>query len=487
MDAANSTETQVDGAKASRPNSLVHHARHRLRNFGAAIASIAAVGAIIGGLTGYWNAWKAVRTDLLGDKVAGSAPATTVSEGPTVAVAPFSSETDDASQQALANGLTQETIAALTKFRSLRVLARSVAGNKSVGDETNDLRRRLGADYVVEGDLRKGADATRVSIRLVNAVTGDRVWARTFDAKRGADDYLSAQDEIAGRAAAFLGSWIGPIASDQYPRIASKPLAALSPYECMVQAMAIARSPMPESLVRGRGCLEPLVAKEPANAQAWAILAYVYWTQRFSGAGLPAEEAANIEKRAYLIDKAFAAATKAVALAPNDSFVHRQLALTFAVRCDREMLLAEGRKAIALNPNDPTNYGSLGVWIALLGDFDTGAAMAEKAIAMTAPETPANYWIAIATRDFAHGDYRQAYDAGTKYHVDQDWSLRLGRAAGHEANGRHSEAQAEIAAILKMRPGLTIREVDARQRALCIDATFNEKWEGFLRKAGLPE
>ena len=144
---------------------------------------------------------------------------TMVSGGPTVAVLPFENATADSGQDALADGLTQAMISALSRFGELRVLSRG-ATSAYKGGMTNvtELGRSLGVDYAVDGSLLRDGDLIRIDIRLSDARTGAQVWSRTFKAPGDAADRLASQDDISGRASAMIGSYWGAIGVAEYKR-----------------------------------------------------------------------------------------------------------------------------------------------------------------------------------------------------------------------------------------------------------------------------
>jgi TolB-like protein len=457
--------------------------RIRLKGVAGIMASVAAVGAALSGLEGYTKTWSALKSAFVrGEGAAAPAgSATVVYKGPTVAVAPFADETGDPSVQSFANGLRRALAADLGKFGQLRVLAPHGAAVVAA-----DELRRLGADYVVEGDVVRNDDGMRATFRLVNVSTGAQVWSKPFDAKTERDS-VSTQEEIAGRAAAMIGGWSGQIAFDGYASILAKPLAALAPYECIVQGVMVSQRPLPENYVRARACLETLVAKDAGNADAWGALAAVYNGQRYTGLGLPVEEAASMSKRGYLAERVNAAAARAVTLAPGSAFAHRTLAFAYATQCDRDRVWAEARKAIELNPNDPANYGVLGHAIAAMGDWDAGGALVETGIGMLGPDSPRYWWQAISGRQLIRGENQKAYESALKAYFEMNPQSSLYMAGLLAAIGRPEEAKAEVARLLKVNPGFNLREADSWWRSICVGPERVEQWTGLLRKAGLPE
>jgi TolB-like protein/tetratricopeptide (TPR) repeat protein len=455
--------------------------RSRLAGAASVVAPIAAIGAVLSGLAGYLSAWSTLKSVFFRvERPIASAPdAMIVSKGPTVLVAAFANETGDPSASGIAGRLTRATIADLSKFDQLRVVGAPWNGA--------DVRMRPSADYIVEGELTGKADPLRAALRLVNAKTGAQVWSKTFEAQAGAEGQISVEDQIAGRAAAIIGSWQGRVSFDEYPSIVAKPLASLTSYECIVQGVMVSQRPLPDSVMRARTCLDALVVREPANADAWSGLAAVLYLQRLNGLGLRPDEAGNAEKRAYLANMALDAASRAVALAPDRSIARRTLGLSYSVKCDRDHLREETRRAIELNPNDPMNFGILGSAIMHVGDFEDGGALMEKGVAMLGADAPRWWYAELALRDFARGDFRRAYDHVLKGYYEGFVQSYLYMTLALTGLGRGDAAKAEISKLLKAHPGFTLREADAGLRSLCANDARRERTLNILREAGLPE
>jgi TolB-like protein/DNA-binding winged helix-turn-helix (wHTH) protein len=413
----------------------------------------------------------------------------TVSGGPTVAVLPFENNTGDGGQDVLVDGLTQQIISALGRFGELRVLARAVTSTYKgrVRNATN-LGGTLGADYLVNGSLRRNGDLSRVDIQLSDARTGAQVWSKTFEATMSVANLLATQDEISGQASAMIGGYWGAIGTAEYKRIQTKSSIELTPYECIVQGVVGTPSDatITEPITKARECLERLTRLEPRNAAAWAALVLVFNNQRNWGSASPTGEVASVDTRLYLADKAVEAANRAVEIAPNDAFVRGLVARAAWMACQPDLLRIETMRAIALNPHDPQNLGPLGNLMAYAGFWDEGVSLAEKGIALTAPSTPRWWWWAIAKRAWAREDYGLAFDAFRQSYVEQLWLSHLHMAYTLPFLDRTEEARAHVATLLKMRPGFTIREADAYYKMWCFAPSYRDKMRDALRTAGLP-
>ena len=416
--------------------------------------------------------------------VATSAPKANGSQGPTVAVLPFVNESGDASNDALATRLAEDTIGYLGNFSWLRIVGRSAGSTKPGGDPI-EAARQIGADYVVSGNVRSGASALHVVFQLDDARSGARIWSNTLEPTAEAIRTGVAEAEVAGRASALIGELgNGAVSAAEFKRTQTKPAGELSSYECIVQANY---SSAPAIMARAHQCLGAVIEKEPANAHAWMALALVLQLQRIFGFGLSGEETASVEKRLYLADKQLSAAMRAADLAPGDSAAGSTLAFALYGKCQLDRARVEAEKAIALNPYDAATFGYLGWYLAFSGHWDEGTAMADRAIAMLGPSAPWYLWYPAAERHWVRGEYQEAYDAFQHANIEGYWLSHLDLAFTLPFLDRLDEAKAHVAKLLEMYPTMTIREADAFYKMFCFEPSFREKMAGALRKAGLPE
>jgi TolB-like protein/DNA-binding winged helix-turn-helix (wHTH) protein len=410
------------------------------------------------------------------------------SAGPTVAVWPFEASAG-VDGHVLADGLTQQIVSALGRFGELRVLARNVTRSyKDRFQNAANIGRALGVDYLVEGNLRQDGALTRVDIHLSDARTGAQVWSKTFKVEVTSSNQLAVQDELSGQASAMIGSYWGAIGAAEYKHIQNKPSAELTPYECIVQGVLgiPTDATVLEPVAKARECLERLTRDEPRNAAAWAALVLVFNSQRTWGFPSQNGEIASVEQRLHLADLAVDAANRAVEIAPNDAFVRGLVARAAWMAGQRDLLRIETMRAIELNPNDPQNLGPLGNLMAYAGFWDEGVALAQKGIALTGPSTPRWWWWALAKRAFAHGEYPAAFDAFRQSYVEQLWISHLHMAYTLPYLDRTNEAAAHVAALLRLKPGFTVREADAYYKMWCFAPSYREKMCDALRIAGLP-
>jgi adenylate cyclase len=149
---------------------------------------------------------------------------------PSIAVLPFANISGDPEQEFFADGLTEDIITELSRFRELLVISRnSVFVHKGKPVKVQEVARGFGVDYVVEGSVRKAGDRVRVTVQLIDAETDTHIWAERYD--RELKDIFAIQDEITGAVVANLS---GRVEAAAHERGARKPTENMAAYECVL-------------------------------------------------------------------------------------------------------------------------------------------------------------------------------------------------------------------------------------------------------------
>jgi len=202
------TNSDVPEKAPDKPTSSgsLGHLRGRLRAVIPALASIAAVGAVAGGLVGYWNVWKTVRTDVLqqGQKTQREATARPdIAPRLSLVVLPFANLNNDPEQDYFADAITTDLTTDLARVPGAFVIGRGTAftyKNKQVDLKT--LGKDLGIRWAVQGAVRRAGDQVRVNVSLTDLQTAHDVWSDRFDGDRTNIPVL--QDQITARLARSL-------------------------------------------------------------------------------------------------------------------------------------------------------------------------------------------------------------------------------------------------------------------------------------------
>ena len=154
---------------------------------------------------------------------------------PSIAVLPFSNMSGDPEQEYFADGITEDIITVLTRFRSLFVIARNTSFHyKHRSPKVQDVARELGVTHVVEGSVRTAGKRIRITVQLVEADTGHHVWAERYD--RELDDIFDVQDEITKKVATELNV---RLARGEEARVWSRGTTNIEAWEKIIRAFPL--------------------------------------------------------------------------------------------------------------------------------------------------------------------------------------------------------------------------------------------------------
>ena len=153
-----------------------------------------------------------------------------VPQKPSIAVLPFANMSGDPEQEFFADGLTEDIITELSRFRELFVISRNSAFvHKGKAVKIQDVAAEFGVQYVVEGSVRKAGNRVRVTVQLIDAASDHHVWAERYD--RELEDIFAIQDEV---TAAIVATLPGRIEAASHDRAERKPTANMAAYECVL-------------------------------------------------------------------------------------------------------------------------------------------------------------------------------------------------------------------------------------------------------------
>src|ERR1700735_764878 len=201
----------------------------------------------------------------------GAAPAHAASpvsaRKPSIAVLPFVNMSGDAEQEFFADGLTEDIITELSRFRDILVISRNaVFVHKGKPVKAQQIAREFGVDYVVEGSVRKAADRVRVTVQLIDGETETHVWAERYDRKL--EDIFAIQDEVTSSICATL---FGRVEAARHDRVARRPTENMAAYEWVLTGKVLHHWSNPESNAQAIRMLARAIELDPnyAHAHAW--------------------------------------------------------------------------------------------------------------------------------------------------------------------------------------------------------------------------
>jgi adenylate cyclase len=152
-------------------------------------------------------------------------------DNPSIAVLPFVNLSGDAEQEYFSDGITDDIITELSRYKSLFIIAHNSSfAYKGRAVNVGIIGRELGVEYVVEGSIRKAGNRVRISAQLVEAVTGNHLWAERYD--RELEDIFAVQDEVTQAIASILPT---KVSQAVFARARRKPTANLTAYDYLLR------------------------------------------------------------------------------------------------------------------------------------------------------------------------------------------------------------------------------------------------------------
>jgi len=399
-------------------------------------------------------------------------------KGPAIAALPFVNLSGDTEYDLFARGMTDQLAAALTRFKGVRVLSPRASAKYS--DDLVALRRELGADYLLEGNIRRGAEQIQITAVLTRVETGAQIWTDTFQAEVSPTNIVEVQDRVAGRIA-------GAIADDSrgialIDRVADQASAApndQSSLDCILTA-GYWRSE--EGMRAAYQCLMTALERDPTYAAGWVRLALLYTDSYVEG--VPLSDDPGHDPLGQMME----AALKAVKLAPNSADAHNALAVAYYYNREHDQFMAEVAKVLELNPNDAGEIAWLGTLMAFSGRWDEGGALVKKALAFNPSVVSPSTRYALAKAHYYRGEYAEAlkdfqpiWAAWPGY-----WVNDLNRAYLYADWGKQEEAEKAAAALLEQMPDFVVEDAADFYRRLGFQESYIDKMVRALKKAGLP-
>ena len=303
-------------------------------------------------------------------------PAT--ADGPSLVVLPFANFSGDPDQEFFADGITEDIITELSRFRHLFIISRhSSFQYKSKAIDVRQVARELGVQYVVEGSVRKVGTRVRITAQLIDGQAGRHVWAEHYD--RQLDDIFAIQDEITTSIAATVP---GRLDAATRERVCRKPTANMTAYECVLEGVALHHRTTRADNEAAQRMLEHAIALDYnyARAHAWkACVLGQAWIQGYC---------ADRDVTAKQLDEELQIALQ---LDSNDCDVHRILAACNLNGKQHEKAFYHQQRALHLNPNDDLVVVQQGEVLTWLGQPEDGFPWIEKAMRLN-PYHPERFW-----------------------------------------------------------------------------------------------
>jgi TolB-like protein/Tfp pilus assembly protein PilF len=397
------------------------------------------------------------------------AHAVSLPDKPSIAVLPFDNLSNQPEETYFSDGITEEILTGLARFRSLSVVASNSSFSfRSKPVELAEIGRKLGASYLLEGTVRRAGERVRITAQLIEAATGIHVWADRYD--RSLEDIFAVQDEVARMIVSTL---VGQIEEARLKQSFRKPTGSLAAYDCLLRGMAHFRGYAEDDNRKACEMFERAVALDPQFALAHAYLA-------IATLGVHGHAAAPPEA----LDAALETASYALELDPQESRCHRAVAQNWLYRRDFDMAEYHFRKALELNPNDADRIIGVGYLLALRGHAEEALGWIEAAVRLN----PFHHTWYNSQRGVALYSLRRFTEAEREFRKAPHrgyWS-RARLAACYGQLGQTAEAETQRVEILRLKPDFSTEDF-LRRDVLLERAEDRELLREGLIKAGLPE
>jgi TolB-like protein len=365
---------------------------------------------------------------------------------PSIAVLPFTNMSNDPTQDFFSDGITEEIITSLSKVPKLFVIARnSTFTYKGKPVKVQQVSEELGVRYVLEGSVRKDGSNIRIAAQLIDALTGNHVWAERYD--RNLKDIFTVQDEITKKIITAMQVKLTEGEQAQAHAMGTKNLEAYLKY---LQARELSNRLNPESNALAKQLAEETIALDPMYAGAFTVLAHTHLADSWLGTSKSPKD--SLEKSIELLQKA-------IILDDSYAGAHALLGYTFSNTGQHDKAVAEGEKAVALNPNSADSHMKLGKILTFAGRYEESIPELQKAIRLN-PIPPNIYLYSLGISYTLMGQYNEAITWCEKAVRREPNSLfaRLFLAAAYSRAGRNEEARIEGAEVLRINPKFSLEK-----------------------------
>jgi adenylate cyclase len=391
---------------------------------------------------------------------------------PSIAVLPFENMTGDPKQEYFTDGFTEQIITSLSKIPAMFVISRnSTFSYKGKPVKVQQVSRELGVRYVLEGSVQKSSGRIRINVQLIDAISGQHVWAESYD--RDLKDIFTLQDEVILKITSAMS--VNLTAGEQ-ARAWAEGTKSLEAYLKLMQGREYLFKGNRESNALARRMAEETIALDPKYADAYALLGATHqWDVSLGTSRSPKD---SVAKATELIQKA---------LAMNGSLgeARSRLGVLYSWSGRYDEGIAEAERGVELDPNSSQANINLAVVLRYAGKSKEAIPVFQKALRLE-PFPPDNYVQQLALAYFQTGDCKEAIaicEKGLKRQPDHLVS-RVIMAAVYGSCGREKEARKEAAEVLRINPKFAV-ESYMRNIPYKNPSDRDRVVQG-LHKAGLP-
>lgn len=386
-----------------------------------------------------------------------------------ICVLPFTNMSGDPEQEHFSDGITDDIITELSRWRALSVRSRSASFRyRGVAVDMKQVARELNVRYIVEGSVRRMGERIRITAQLIDAETGSHVWGEKYD--RDLAGVFSVQDHV---VQTIVSTLVGRVRASDVKRARRKPPTSLAAYEYVLKANALPWDD-PNGAVEATRLLEAAIKIDPGYGLAHAVLASLRWDSWYNDSS---DSDAGLQE-------AYALAKRAIELDENESTCFAMLGHVCLRRRSFDQALQYARRAIELNPSNPWNRADIGGILMYVGQAEEALVSFKHAREIDPYFDEPWYWRSMGqayTVLHRYGEALEMFD-----HVPARTHRTLALMAGcHARLNEIDRARTRVAECLAGKPDFSIKHFMSKEPfKFAADAAHLAE---SLHMAGLPD
>ncbi|NNK93766.1 MAG: adenylate/guanylate cyclase domain-containing protein [Desulfobacterales bacterium] len=391
------------------------------------------------------------------------------SQGASIAVLPFKNLSGDDEQEYFSDGITNDIITDLSRFRQLLVIAsNSVFTYKGKTVNIKEVGKQLDVRYILEGSVQKIGDSVRINAQLIDAVDETHIWAERYN--RDYKEIFNLQGEIVQSIVVALAV---NVSQAERTRAMRKEPQDLEAYDYLLQGWAHYYRRTRASSFLASEMFAKAAELDPQYAAAYVGLGWV----EYSKVGYGWTE---FPQRA--LESAFVYGRKAVEIDSASALAHALLCNVYTFQNQYELAIREAEQALELNPNDAYTYGQMGWTLLWAGRLDDAVASLEMSLRLDNTSVR-NAWLHLGTAFYLKENYEQALEILEKGVVKRpDYvGYYIVLAATYAQLGRTPEAASAVQTVRRLDPFFEVESFGTAFR----ESAHRVAIADGLRKAGL--
>ncbi len=478
------SQQEPSSSPAQTPTSLAESRMSRLvgrvKRLRGPIVALAAVGAVLSGLVGYWNTYRTVRDGVIPVKMTGPAQA---EAGPlSIVVLPFANLTGDADQANFADGLTASLTADLSRIDDAFVIdSASAQSYKGKALTAQQIGAALGVRFVLQGSVQRSGNHVRINVQLADALSNAQLWSDSFEGDTS--DLFALQDQVTGRIASTMDHQMVVVAARESEKRRDNPNAA----DLLLRARALGDKP--QSLDNWRQVehlYRQALAIDRGNVKAMMGLASAL---SFQANNFGSEMSTDVRDKTW--NEAMELAKVANASDPDNPEYYRVVAFYARYHGDADGERRAAEAMLRLNPKNPSAHNVLATSFVRAGEPQKAIELLTKSVGLNRKNANPVFLNNLGRAYFMAGNNKAAIEWCDKaLQVQPNFEpARVILAMAFALDGNETKARAEAAEVRRLNPKFKfdVEKALAASPSAAYATYLQGKVIPALRKAGLLE